>query len=133
MKRTVSAVLVALLAWSCNPGLGPSEEVVVLSDSDLNLYVSELNRRLTAWYGSSPIDSQDLSSVVNREITFVAEKQQNHPYCYFSSGGNVIVFDPLHKDSGCMPHEIGHWALRRAGHPGWCNFEHPGEEDRQCY
>jgi len=128
----VIAVCVSSLALSCGAGgVGPSQDAV-LSDTELNQFVSELDRRLTAWYGTSPLEVDALRGVVDAEVTFVAEPQTGHPYCYFSASGNVIVFDPQYKNSGCMPHEIGHWALRRAGHTGWCKFEHPGEEERSC-
>lgn len=119
-------------ATTCNGPVGPSEQVELMPE-ELETYWGELEARNARWWPSIglPVPELPPAQEVLRRVKFYSfpAVQGDGTSCYFNPGDWSIEIGSDKWASGCVPHELGHAALRVAGHPCKSYWEH--EKDVQ--
>lgn len=112
---------------------GPTRNVEI-SAADEALYWREVQRRVPAWFRNGGLEAPSLPSAeaVYSSVTFIEVPHEFLATCTFNGNNLEIRIGDDKWDSGCVPHELGHAALKLLAHPCWNNFEHPNEDPNRC-
>lgn len=132
--RMVSLFLICLLC-SCDFSVAPNESVVRLTKEEFDGYWRQLERRLPAWTEAHGFVGADEALARRDEVRTTMVLVERDPAdlatCSFRPP-NLVQVGSDKWDSGCVPHELGHFALWLIHFEGWCNFEHHEEDWKRC-
>jgi hypothetical protein len=101
---------------------------VQLDDSRAAEYWVQFEHRLPLWFNkiSAPVPVVPPRDQVLAEAQFVEIEIGEAETCWYDPPDRLEIRIDMW-ESGCVPHEIGHLALRMAGHPCWAEWEHETE------
>jgi hypothetical protein len=135
VKIEINAGVLALafagtLGVSCasGPASPTGGQEVQLEDERAAAYWAEFESRLPLWFHhiDVPVPEIPPRDVVLAEARFIEIAPEAADTCWFDPPNRLEIRTDLW-ESGCVPHEIGHLALKMAGHPCWGEWEHSAE------
>lgn len=141
-NRNVSPARIPLLALALTGSLGLSCAVspasptggqeVRLDAQRAALYWAQFEQRLPRWFKEIdvPVPQVPSRDIVLTQARFIEIALGEADTCWFDPPNRLEIRTDLW-ESGCVPHEIGHLALKMAGHPCWGEWEH-GDEVKKC-
>ena len=134
IHRYGMALIVASFAACAALAPTPPTRTVEISVADEAHYWREVQRRVPAWFRSGGVEAPNLPSAeaVYSIVTFIEVPHEFLATCSFNGNNLEIRIGDDKWDSGCVPHELGHAALRLLEHPCWKEFEHPYEDPNRC-
>jgi hypothetical protein len=91
-------------------------------------YWMQFESRLPRWFDAIGVPVPEVASRddVLAAALFVEIPVEEADTCWFAPPDRIKIRMDMW-ESGCVPHEIGHLALKMAGHPCWAEWEHPAE------
>ncbi len=139
-RRPAKVSLLALaLSWTTGAacGFSPASPTgasptggheVQIDDGRAAEYWAQFERRLPLWFEkiSVPVPGVPHRDEVMAEARFVEIDMGDAETCWYDPPDRLEIRIDMW-ESGCVPHEIGHLALRMAGHPCWADWEHETE------
>lgn len=128
----IVAMLSGALGASCIRGTSHSAgREVQLSPEQQRLYWVEFERRLPLWFDSIGLPVPEVPSMkaVMAEARWFEVPVADADTCWFDPPDRLEIREDLW-NSGCVPHEVGHLALKMANHPCWGEWEHSTEVEK---
>jgi hypothetical protein len=122
--------LAGTLSLSCDfASVSPTGGQEVQLDRDrAAAYWTQFEQRLPLWFNEINVSVPQVPprDLVLNEARFIEIALGEADTCWFDPPNRLEIRTDLW-ESGCVPHEIGHLALRMAGHPCWGEWEHRDE------
>lgn len=121
--RGISVSLLLLLLTGCQVPTNPDLELEI-SDKDFAASWKAMVPRTQAWFAAQGLVAPQLPSWRDAQ-EHIRIYQANVPTCDTDGSSRIRVGPGNLK--GCLPHELGHVALKMAHNQCWAIFEHQGE------
>ena len=126
----LALALAGTLGVSCDsgPASPTGGEEVRVSEERAAAYWTQFEARLPRWFNEIQVPVPEVAprDVVLAQARFIEIATGEADTCWFDPPNRLEIRSDLW-ESGCVPHEIGHLALKMAGHPCWGEWEHPTE------